>query len=108
MISVSFTLGDLLHVLSFVGGFVSWVLLEKYLIRKLYKRISDPNEPIRRNARCTPPNDLTGPNIVWSPEHQRYMTRSEYNTLHNVEQEPVDIKPKKKSIRHNFTGLPWE
>ena len=106
MVSVSFTLYDLLHVLSFVGGFVFWLLLERYLIRRLYKRINDPNEPIRRNARYRTPNDLTGPNIVWSPEHERYMTRSEYDTLHKVEQ--VDIKPKKKSIRHNFTGLPWE
>lgn len=121
MVELTIKLIDLLYVLSFIGGVVGWLLLERFVIRKIYKRIADPNEPISRRARrCNPPitsgdsfreymerQGYTSNNIVWSETHTRYMTIDELRRLEE-EEKKIDIKPKKESIRHHFTGLPWE
>ena len=109
--------------ISFIGGVLFWFGLERYVIRKIYKRIEDPNEPIRRNAPCRPITsgdsfreymEQQGYNhtrrlesdIVWSETHGRYITMEELEQIN--QEEKIEIKPKKESIRHHFTGLPWE
>lgn len=99
MVELTVTLTDLLYALSFIGGVFFWLALEKYVIRKIYERIGDPNEPIRRDARintpCRPP--------ITSGESFRRCMESQ-----NQQEKKINIKPKKEKIRHHFTGLPWE
>ena len=116
---------DVFSIIGFIGGLLFWSLFERFVIRKIYKRIEDPNEPIapwrrRRNRvhRSITSGDSfreymerqghTYDEIVWSETYGRYMTMSELRRLFEEEEKKIEIKPKKEKIRHNFTGLPWE
>ena len=111
---------EIVWISSFIGGLAFW-----FLVEKLMKRIKDPNEPIRRNAPPCRPPILSGESfreymeqqgynhtrrlesdIVWSETHGRYITMEELDQIN--QEEKIEIKPKKESIRHHFTGLPWE
>jgi hypothetical protein len=102
----------------------SVIFCVRLFLKKIYKRIADPNEPIRvslfpwqKKQGITSGDSFRqymeqqgytySDNIIWSETYARYMTMDELRRL-NKEEEKIDIKPKKESIRHHFTGLPWE